>query len=267
MIRTTDTGGVKVIYNGDAVDNKCLSTRGNHVGYNGYRDHLSGDNKWYGTDFTYDPVNKVFKLSGDLENSGWFNIRRRLIGKYTCLSGNQDATCSTLYLVQSIYSTSSPNLISISSSASYNSNGKLRFNDNHFSLASVGYMYGDEYLFESHARVTNRVLNSTASVLSNLSLSTTYWYADSISYDNSTNRYSLVNPYQISSANDYPNLVGKYTFGSSNQNNTANAVYYIYEVNTSSAICDRLISGRLSPKTSLVIGDSITDNNESLYFA
>ena len=32
MIRTTDTGGVKMIYNGEAVDNQCLSTRGTHVG-------------------------------------------------------------------------------------------------------------------------------------------------------------------------------------------------------------------------------------------
>ena len=33
MIRTTDTGGVKMIYNGEAVNNQCLSTRGTHVGY------------------------------------------------------------------------------------------------------------------------------------------------------------------------------------------------------------------------------------------
>ena len=31
MIRTTDTGGVKMIYNGEAEDGKCLDTRGTHV--------------------------------------------------------------------------------------------------------------------------------------------------------------------------------------------------------------------------------------------
>ena len=33
MIRTTDTGGVKMIYNGEAENNQCLDTRGTHVGY------------------------------------------------------------------------------------------------------------------------------------------------------------------------------------------------------------------------------------------
>ena len=33
MIRTTDTGGVKMIYNGEPENNKCLNTRGTHVGY------------------------------------------------------------------------------------------------------------------------------------------------------------------------------------------------------------------------------------------
>ena len=32
MIRTTETGGIKMIYNGDPVDGKCESTRGNHKG-------------------------------------------------------------------------------------------------------------------------------------------------------------------------------------------------------------------------------------------
>ena len=33
MIRTTDTGGVKMIYNGEAENNQCLNTRGDHEGY------------------------------------------------------------------------------------------------------------------------------------------------------------------------------------------------------------------------------------------
>ena len=33
MIRTTDTGGVKMVYNGEPENNQCLDTRGTHVGY------------------------------------------------------------------------------------------------------------------------------------------------------------------------------------------------------------------------------------------
>ena len=50
MIRTTDTGGVKMIYNGEAVDNQCLSTRENHVGYAERISKNLASNYWYGTD-------------------------------------------------------------------------------------------------------------------------------------------------------------------------------------------------------------------------
>ncbi len=41
MIRTTDTGGVRMIYNGEVVDGKCLNTRGTHVGNGGIRSSQS----------------------------------------------------------------------------------------------------------------------------------------------------------------------------------------------------------------------------------
>ena len=33
ILRTTDIGGVKLIYNGEAENNQCLNTRGKHAGY------------------------------------------------------------------------------------------------------------------------------------------------------------------------------------------------------------------------------------------
>ena len=53
MIRTTDTGGVKMIYNGEVENNQCLNTRGNHVGYSSYFGrtfHNLASQYWYGTD-------------------------------------------------------------------------------------------------------------------------------------------------------------------------------------------------------------------------
>ena len=54
MIRTTDTGGVKMIYNGEPVDNQCLSTRGTHVGYASRTSQNLASNYWYGTDYKFD---------------------------------------------------------------------------------------------------------------------------------------------------------------------------------------------------------------------
>ena len=69
MIRTTDTGGVKMIYNGEAEDGKCLNTRGTHVGYvSSTRENLAS-NYWYGTDYIYDSTNKTFKVSGTTEQA------------------------------------------------------------------------------------------------------------------------------------------------------------------------------------------------------
>ena len=51
MIRTTDTGGVKMVYNGEAEDGKCLNTRGNHVGYATGTTQDLASNYWYGTDY------------------------------------------------------------------------------------------------------------------------------------------------------------------------------------------------------------------------
>ena len=71
MIRTTDTGGVKMIYNGEAENNQCLSTRGNHVGYAKSVSQNLASNYWYGTDYTYDSAAKTFKVSGTTEQTMW----------------------------------------------------------------------------------------------------------------------------------------------------------------------------------------------------
>ena len=96
IVRTTDTGGVKLIYNGEVVDNKCLNTRGEHVGY--LRDSivfLAQHSYWYGTDYTYDSNQNAFKVSGSIEQATWSSTTAdELIGKYTCAKENSDDTCA-----------------------------------------------------------------------------------------------------------------------------------------------------------------------------
>ena len=91
MIRTTDTGGVKMIYNGEAVDNQCLSTRGTHVGYASRTSQNLASNYWYGTDYTYDSTAKTFKVSGTTEQTTWnATTGPGLVGKYTCKLTSED---------------------------------------------------------------------------------------------------------------------------------------------------------------------------------
>ena len=268
MIRTTDTGGVKMIYNGEAVDNQCLSTRGTHVGYASSTSQNLASNYWYGTDYTYDSTAKTFKVSGTTEQTMWNESNGPgLVGKYTCKLTSEDGSCSTLYLVESYYNTSSAYVIPLNSNSEYSQFGTLQFNASYNSPTYVGYMYGDVYAYSSTNGTTSQSFTTTQTMLQSTSLETSYWYADSIDYGTLTaNRYSLVNPYQVSATTDYPNLVGKYTFRSSSQTNTATNVYYIAAVNNTTMYYKQLQSGNLlSAYEPIVFGDSIRDNGDGTY--
>ena len=271
MIRTTDTGGVKMIYNGEADDGKCLNTRGTHVGYAARTLQDLATNYWYGTDYTYDSTNKVFTISGVTEHTNWsmeyppnlYDVD--LIGKYTCLLTSENGTCSTLYLIESYNNTSSAYVIPINSNSHYSQFGTLQFNAIYTSPAHVGYMYGDVYPYGSTNSTNGQGFTSLQTVLSSTSLGTSYWYANSISYDSTTGKYSLVDPYQVAGTTDYPNLVGKYTFRSETQTYTNSSVYYIAGVNNTTMYYKQLQNGNLLSAYEIVFGESITDNGDNTY--
>ena len=268
MLRTTDTGGVKMIYNGEAEDGKCLNTRGTHVGYASRTSQNLAYNYWYGNDYTYDSTEKTFKVSGTTEQAIWDETTGPgLIGKYTCKLTSEDGTCATLYLVESYYSTTSAYVIPLNSNSHYSQFGTLQFNAISDSPSYVGYMYGDVYAYSTTSGTTSQSFTTTQTMLQSTSLGTSYWYADSIDYGTLTaNRYSLVNPYQVSGTTDYPNLVGKYTFRSSSGTNTATSVYYIAAVNNTTMYYKQLQSGNLlSAYEPIVFGDYITDNGDGTY--
>ena len=129
MIRTTDTGGVKMIYNGEAVDNQCLNTRGSHIGYTTRTTTTLNSNYWYGTSYSYDSSTQKFGLSGILEQKTWNATNGpTLLGKYTCRSTASDGVCSTLYLVEAYYNTTTAYVIPLNSSSNYSQFGVLAFN-------------------------------------------------------------------------------------------------------------------------------------------
>ena len=267
MIRTTDTGGVKMIYNGEAEDGKCLDTRGTHVGYTEKTTQSLNYSYWYGTDYTFDNETKTFKISGTTERTTWNETTGPgLIGKYTCRKTTESATCSTLYLIESYYSEISAYVIPLNSNSNYSQFGNLQFNDSYNSPANVGYMYNTRYPYRS------MIMQKTETILSSSSLGTTYWYADSVTWGSPTaNNYNLDNPYQVSSTSDYPNLVGKYTFKNATQNYTDSKVQYIVSVNNSKYYYIQL--GDESGTThnlsfyndTYTYGNSYTDNGNGTY--
>ena len=261
IIRTTDTGGVKMIYNGEVEDGKCLNTRGNHIGYYGVSNPTLSSNYWYGTSYEYDSINKVFTVSGDTTKAVWNDSNyESLIGKYTCRDSSLNSSCSTIYYVYSYDNSTRANTIILNSSSNYSTFGELPFNNVSDSMAHIGYMHNAVYPKKGGFLVYEQPNYSG-------SLSTSYWYSDSIGWDSTTKKYYLINPYQINSEDDYLSLVGKYTLGNSSQTYTTTEAKYIAYVDSSRYYFLRLLDGNDYNyyNYSYTFGDSYTDNGNGTY--
>ena len=257
MIRTTDTGGVKMIYNGEAENNQCLDTRGTHVGYSRITRQSMSTAYYYGTSYNYDSTAKSFTLTGTVTTG---TIKT---GQYTCKQTSADATCTTLYYVDTLSSGTSYYVLPLNTNSHYSQFGESVFRNapSYDSLADVGYMYNTRYKHERDS------ITTTESMSTNASLSMEYWYADTVTWDESSYRYSLNNPYQVSSTNDYVNLVGKYTLRNTTETYISPDVYYIVEVNNSTMYYIRLQSGNDLTYYNDVYtyGDNYTDNGDGTY--
>ncbi|MBR4693751.1 MAG: hypothetical protein IKP07_02965 [Bacilli bacterium] len=262
MLRTTDTGGVKLIYNGEVENNQCLNTRGTHVGYAARTTQNLTANYWYGTDYTYDSNNKTFSISGTTEQKTWSATNGPgLIGKYTCKSTNINGTCETLYLIESYYNSSNAYAIPLDSNSHYSQFGRLQFNPNNNSLSYVGYMYNTNYPHEKRTMVQHET------ILTGNSINSSYWFADSVTYDGSN--YSLNNPYQISIPTNAQDLVGKYTFRNSSQTYKSKTINYIAAVEESGTWIYYIAVTNNSPislyNSTYTFGESYTDNGNGTY--
>ena len=220
MIRTTDTGGVKLIYNGEPDNNgSCGTNRGTHVGYSTISVQTLNSNYYYATDYIYDSSTSTFSLSGNKTLSTWNDSTYNdLIGNYTCMLSNESETCTELYLIESYYNSTQANIIIINSNSHYSQFGTMKFNLNHDSAAYVGYMYGDVYI--SNAIYNNNTIN--------------YHYGESVTYSNGT--YTLVNPKTFASVPDPSELSNNHYICLTQNSSTCESVGYVhyYQNNTSS---------------------------------
>ena len=259
MIRTTDTGGVKMIYNGEADNGKCLNTRGTHVGYAASTTQSMSTTYYYGTSYTYDSTNSVFSLDGTV-TTGTIQT-----GQYTCRQTTSTGTCATLYLVDTLSSGTTYYVLPLNGNSNYSQFGALQFNVNDKSPADFGYMYNTRYANNSKSASTEIMLSSN-------SLYTSYWYANSAIWGTPTAySYNLVDAYRVSATTEYPNLVGKYTFRNATQTYTNTSVYYIAAVNNTTYYYIQL--GNETGTTNdlsyynyqYTYGDSYTDNGNGTY--
>ena len=258
MIRTTDTGGVKMIYNGEVEDGKCLNTRGTHVGYLVYNDRYMRPTYYYGTSYTYDKENNKFTLAGNITTG---QIKT---GEYTCMATSEPSTCTTIFYVDKLTNGSNYSVLALNNNSNYSNFGTVHFNLSSDSLSYVGYMYN--IVYQNHAKA----MTNTEKILSSSKLETSYWYANDAVWGNPTaDNYNLVNPYQITSTSGYPNLVGEYTFGNTTQTYTNTTVQYISAVDDENMYCIELTDTGNHTLAEFnytyTYGGSYTDNGDGTY--
>ena len=248
MIRTTETGGIKMIYNGEPdVNGKCLNNRGYHQGIysaNSTRIKLEGE-LLYGSSFTYDYSTGNFSLldtkSGILDNSTYADI----LGNYTCLSGN--TTCSNLYSIDggfagnytysSIYSLTTVPFFSI---------GKSPYNGNQKSLSTIGYMFNKEY--DSRSKMVG---------------SSSYKFGSSFTYDSNSGIYTLNGTIQdISNWSTGYNSINNTHYTCMNNMDTCEKIKYVYFTSSEYISYIELTDGI---NINDAINDMIFDENVNVY--
>ncbi len=164
MIRTTETGGIRMVYNGDVVDGKCESTRGDHKGIVGTQGSTQTLNAsyLYGDSFTYDITNNNFTLVDSTTATWSDSTYENLLGKFTCK--NTEGTCTTLYNVNG-YSNSTTAYTSSYTigDTNYAQIGTSSFNANYYSPAMVGYMFNNVYNYNSGAPTSGSLMGNDIS--------------------------------------------------------------------------------------------------------
>lgn len=265
IIRTTDTGGVKLeFYSVLTEGGTCDNTIPNYFsGLDGIDTLTITRNYAYGTEYTYDKVNHLYQLAGDINNYTWSTDYNQAIGKYTCSNTSATAKCSNLSYIISYNNSYTANVMKYNNTSTGN-NIYTKFNENMNMLNSNNYMYNKKYTFttKNMPSYLNDVLKSTSIPTTNIYYSSNYIY---------NSNYKLDNPSQITNEEvtdgNYSNLVNKYTLRSTNASTEYSILYYVVAVDGSTMYYLELMGGRNLGQVAInnYFGDNLVDNGDGTY--
>ena len=248
VIRTTETGGIKMIYNGEPdQDGKCLNTRASHKGIVQSGDGVSQaiDSSYlYGDSFTYDISTGEFTLI-NTTTATWSDLTYEdLIGKFTCKSSSD--TCTAIYQINGYDSNTSAYLSYYTiANTNYAQIGTSAFNANNRSPAMVGYMF-------------NTVYNAKTELVLGL---VRYRFGNSFTYDDSTNTYSLSGTTQ--DLNDIKrNTITNTHYTCWNQTGICNEIAYVYGDSNAS---DYYITLRDGKNVNDALDEMLSNNDVNKY--
>ncbi len=279
--RTTETGGIKIQYNGEPTlgtsngktTYDCGTTRPYHMGYVKIKTSLTGT-YLYGTGYTTSVSGSTttFTLtdtsSVTVNSSNAETVIPTLAGKYTCKNATGTCTNTGLYKVDSYIN--SYNNAYVYPSAYRDSIGNSEFNTIYSSIGDVGYMYNKRYSDSEYNMSSTVTMLSTVTL--NSSAQTTYgnyFYSDA--YTMNGNSHVLTNAVQGTTIDNYPSSwVGKYRCNSI-LSSSCGTMYYVSGINSSETdpIMYQLSveSGKQATDSSLtyIFSDGISDNGDGTF--
>lgn len=213
IVRTTDTGGVKLLYNGEAEDNKCIIDTSKKTVLYGVINvaYLNNTNYYYSTDYTVDEATSSFRLSGEKKQLNYdeYQLEENKKYKYTCYNSNPDATCVRLKQIMrldnAIY------YFDIKYENRIDSIGNVQYNDYTNSVGEAGYMYNSKYPKLQKGIVKTEDVG--------------FYYGNDVVYENGT--YRLVDSKKILLSSPLSNLNG-YHYSCFSEETTCSEVNFIY---------------------------------------
>ncbi len=233
MIRTTDTGGVKLIYNGFPENGSCLNSRKPSYGASFYssRYNLSSSKDMIFSDnFSYDVNTSKFTLTGNKFKLG--SDTNKAIGKYTCSSKTSD-TCSSLRYISSPSTNNFVNVISLTKSNQNYNFGESPFTSNYStydSLAYAGYMYNTIYSFNTEIPLYEKVDVYESKTVFKYGID----YSDEVHWNSSANCWFLTNPTHLTFEN-LEEAQGKYAYAYTKSNDSSGCAHYVVSIKNEKA--------------------------------
>ncbi len=217
MIRTTDTGGVKMIYNGEVVNGKCLDTRGTHPGFKSLIERTFSNSYYYGSEYLFNKTTNKFSLTG------YTTTGEIPVGYYTCLGTSEDDSCSTLYYVSEYTGNNRYLSYTLNTESAYSSFGSIPYNRRNDSLAYIGYMYDKDFKNISGMSEVDTIYNKS-------NYNADYYFGTDYRREYS-NYYILEgDTFTGSSVSDVSELAGTYTLLTKSLTRTTNPPRYVAAV-------------------------------------
>ena len=296
IVRTTSTGGVKLIYNGNSLKEKHIPlTYDKYISISNDETYPyaydSTTNKWTSTNKTNSATGTI---SFSVSESGIYILSYSVSSEalwdeaYFYKDGTQigvdsgtnsktislgELTPSNVIMVKytkdrsgskgsdsvtfSVDKPSGEFVKSCNNIGVDSQIGTSKFNSMATSPADVGYMYGNRYEYTMYDTTSTEIYD-TENIVSS------YYYGDSITYSSETNMYTLTNANQKSWGSNYNKLVGYYTCRSTST--TCSTVYYIAGTSVNFQWALLLSNGETDPTTqTITLGKDVVDNDDGTY--